>query len=394
MSKIAFFCIPAHGHTNPTLRVVKELVDRGNEVWYYSYDQLKDKIEETGAKFISCNAYDEEQKLKPEDGARIAKDIAFATTVLVNTTLALADKVMEDLKEWKPDCIVGDSMAVWGKLIAIKMEIPFISSTTTFAFNRYSSKAMNKGGKGLLSLLFSMPKVGKQIKRLQEKGYPIHSIMDIIQNDNETNTIVYTSRGFQPCAETFSDKYVFVGPSIREIKEPFEKKKEKLIYISMGTVNNDMSDFYTICIHALKDSGYQVVLSVGELVDLASFKNLPENIEVYRSVDQIAVLEKADGFLTHCGMNSASEGLYFEVPVIMNPKTNEQNAVAARIEELGAGIYLQKEDEDSIKNAVDQLLLNTTYRENAKKISESFKRSCGVSGAVEKIERICSGSDK
>lgn len=24
MSKIAFFCIPAHGHTNPTLEVVKE----------------------------------------------------------------------------------------------------------------------------------------------------------------------------------------------------------------------------------------------------------------------------------------------------------------------------------------------------------------------------------
>ena len=43
MSKIAFFCIPAHGHTNPTLAVVKELVRRGNEVRYYSYDSLKEK---------------------------------------------------------------------------------------------------------------------------------------------------------------------------------------------------------------------------------------------------------------------------------------------------------------------------------------------------------------
>ena len=32
MSKIAFFCIPAHGHTNPTLEVVKELIKDMNGV--------------------------------------------------------------------------------------------------------------------------------------------------------------------------------------------------------------------------------------------------------------------------------------------------------------------------------------------------------------------------
>ena len=53
MSKIAFFCIPAHGHTNPTLEVVKELVRCGNEVRYYSYDMLKEKIEATGAEYVS-----------------------------------------------------------------------------------------------------------------------------------------------------------------------------------------------------------------------------------------------------------------------------------------------------------------------------------------------------
>ena len=44
MSKIVFFCIPAHGHTNPTIEVVRELVDRGNEVVYYSFNEFKDKI--------------------------------------------------------------------------------------------------------------------------------------------------------------------------------------------------------------------------------------------------------------------------------------------------------------------------------------------------------------
>lgn len=61
MSKIVFFCIPAHGHTNPTLEVVRELVNRGHEVLYYSYEAFREKIETAGAKFVACDKYDVEQ---------------------------------------------------------------------------------------------------------------------------------------------------------------------------------------------------------------------------------------------------------------------------------------------------------------------------------------------
>ena len=57
MSKIVFFCIPAHGHTNPTLGVVRELVSRGHRVIYYSYEMFRDKIEATGAELIACDDY-------------------------------------------------------------------------------------------------------------------------------------------------------------------------------------------------------------------------------------------------------------------------------------------------------------------------------------------------
>ena len=98
MSKIVFFCIPAHGHTNPTLGVVEELVKRGHEVWYYSYNNFRDKIEAKGAKFVSCDDYDMEQKLDAKDATRIGKDLAFSTQILVDTTLALDAKVCEDMR--------------------------------------------------------------------------------------------------------------------------------------------------------------------------------------------------------------------------------------------------------------------------------------------------------
>lgn len=389
MSKIVFFCIPAHGHTNPTLGVVKELIARGHQVWYYSYNIMRDKIESAGATFVSCDDYDTEQKLTPKDSARVGKDLAFSTQLLVDTTLALDDTVCTHMEMLKPDCIVADSMAAWGKAVALKLGIPFVSSTTTFAFNQHSAQIMKQSIGDLFQMLFSMPKVNKHIKRLQDKGYPIHTILDIIQNDEHTHTVVYTSPEFQPCSETFSDKYAFVGPSIRPAADEIIKTKDKLIYVSMGTVNNDLLALYKRCIHAFASTDYQVIMSVGSLVSIADLGDLPEHIFVTQHIDQIAVLQKADVFISHCGMNSVSESLYFGVPLIMLPQTPEQGGVAERVLQLGAGIKLGKTDANSILHAVHTILEHSSYQENAAKIGEGFQRCSGAKGAADKILQVC-----
>ena len=389
MSKIVFFCIPAHGHTNPTLGVVRELISRGHQVFYYSYNMMREKIEATGATFVSCDEYDQEQRLDAKDAVRVGKDWAFSTQILVDTTLALDDTVCEHMRELNPDCIVADSMAVWGKAVALKLGIPFVSSTTTFAFNQYSAKIMKQSLRQMFGMIFSMTKINKNIKRLQEKGYPVKSVLDIIQNDNNTDTIVYTSPEFQPCSETFSDKYVFVGPSIRPIENIFEKKSDKLIYISMGTVINDSTEFYKKCIEALANKKYQVIMSVGNLINIEDLGAVPYNITISRFVDQIAVLSQADVFLTHCGMNSVNESLYCKVPLVMYPQTSEQDGVATRVEQLGAGIRLKYVNAKSIKETIENVLHTKSYYEQAAKISEGFHKCTGVKGAADKIEQMC-----
>lgn len=389
MSKIVFFCIPAHRHTNPTLGVVRELISRGHQVFYYSYNMMREKIEATGATFVSCDEYDQEQRLDAKDAVRVGKDLAFSTQILVDTTLALDDTVCEHMRELNPDCIVADSMAVWGKAVALKLGIPFVSSTTTFAFNQYSAKIMKQSLRQMFGMIFSMTKINKNIKRLQEKGYPVKSVLDIIQNDNNTDTIVYTSPEFQPCSETFSDKYVFVGPSIRPIENIFEKKSDKLIYISMGTVINDSTEFYKKCIEALANKKYQVIMSVGNLINIEDLGAVPYNITISRFVDQIAVLSQADVFLTHCGMNSVNESLYYKVPLVMYPQTSEQDGVATRVEQLGAGIRLKYVNAKSITETIENVLHTKSYYEQAAKISEGFHKCTGVKGAADKIEQMC-----
>lgn len=391
MARIVFFCIPAHGHTNPTLGVVKELTDRGHAVFYYSYKPFREKIEAAGAKFIACDDFDAELHLTQAEAARLGSDLALSTRVLVDTTLSLDDMVCREMEALQPDCIVADSMAVWGKAVAKKLGIPFVSSTTTFAFNQHSAKVMKQSFRELVSMLFAMPGIRKNIKRLQDKGYPVKNILEIISNDDSTDTIVYTSPEFQPCSETFSDKYAFVGPLIRPVERTMEKKREKLVYISMGTVNNAMLPLYRACVEALGKTEYQTILSVGTQVDLSAFAALPENVEVYSFVDQIAVLEKADVFLTHCGMNSVSEALYHGVPLLMLPQTREQGGVAERAAQLGAGIVMKDTSPEAIGAMVNTLLSDERYRKKAEGISAGFRKCGGAAAAADKIEECCTG---
>ena len=99
--KVAWFCIPAHGHTNPTLGVVKDLTDAGHEVYYFSFKMFKGKIENVGAHFISCDAYDFEMEDK-DNADRVGKDMAFATELLVSSTLALDEMIAEKVEAIKP----------------------------------------------------------------------------------------------------------------------------------------------------------------------------------------------------------------------------------------------------------------------------------------------------
>ena len=66
---IAFFCIPAHGHTNPTLAVVRELTARGHTVRYYTTEAFRAKVEAAGAVFVPFDAEAARPGMTAADGA-------------------------------------------------------------------------------------------------------------------------------------------------------------------------------------------------------------------------------------------------------------------------------------------------------------------------------------
>ena len=385
MKNIMFFCIPAYGHHNPTIAVVKELVNRGNNVRYYSFHEFREKIESTGAEFIACDSYLPEVSEEIVSGST-AMSTTEMTIVDLKTTAKMDGFLKEQVEEFKPDVIVSDSVCFWGKLTARKYKIPMVVSTTTFAFNKYSSSYMKSSFSEIVGLIMGNRRIKAELKKLEAYGYYEKSILPLIQNDNDTDTIVYATKKYQPCSETFSNRYAFVGPSLLTDLKPDKEHDRPLVYISLGTVVNNKPDFYKKCIQALKDENVDVVISCGRVVDPDTLNGLADNVKVYSSVNQLEILSKANVFLTHNGMNSTSESLYMGTPMVFFPQINEQRAVARRAKEMGAGVELKKKSVEGIHDAIMEVLTNEKYARCAMECSEDFRASKGPKGAATFIE--------
>lgn len=385
MKSIMFFCIPAYGHHNPTIAVVKELVSRGNRVRYYSFNEFKEKIESTGADFIACDEYLPEVSADVESGEKTMSTTDM-TIVDLQATAKMDGFLSKEVEEFKPDVIVADSVCFWGKLIARKFKIPMVVSTTTFAFNKYSSTYMKNSFAEIIDLIFGQKRVRAELKKLEEYGYHEKSIMPLVQNDNYTDTIVYATEKYQPYSETFSKHYAFVGPSVSAEYLPEKEGHRPLVYISLGTVVSNKPDFYKKCVEALKDEAVDVIISCGRVVNPDSLNGLADNVKAYSKVNQLEILSKANVFLTHNGMNSTSESLYMATPMVFFPQTNEQRAVAKRAKELGTGVELTDESVIAIHDAIMEVLGNDKYAAAAKDCYEDFRKAPGPKGAAEFIE--------
>ncbi|AFQ26411.1 MULTISPECIES: glycosyl transferase [Bacillus] len=104
-------------------------------------------------------------------------------------------------------------------------------------------------------------------------------------------------------------------------------------------------------------------LSIGKQLTVEQLGDIPDNFIVGNYLPQLDILRQADVFISHCGMNSTSESLY------------------------GAGFMLNIQQllAEDLKHAVNEVLQHSIYKENAKKISQSFREAGGYIKAVDEI---------
>ena len=197
MKKIAVFCIPAHGHTNPMLAVVRELAARGDEVRFYSFREFQEKIERTGVTFVSCDEYLPELSKKEKEEEHMKKVSAAEISIQdIRITAAMDEFLHREFTSFKPDVVYTDSVCFWGKLNAWKYDVSMVVSTSTFAFNQMSCQYMKNSPGEIAGLILGLPRVSRELNKLKAYGYKVKGLFSLIQSDNQTDSLVYTSKRY------------------------------------------------------------------------------------------------------------------------------------------------------------------------------------------------------
>jgi len=165
---------------------------------------------------------------------------------------------------------------------------------------------------------------------------------------------------------------------------------EPLIYASMGTILNGRLDvFRTIVAAVAKHKGLQLVLSVGDQVDPEQIGPVPSNAIIVKRVPQLELLKQSSVCITHAGLNTVLESLAQGVPQVAIPVTFDQPGVAARIADKKTGVVtsLEKLTAPHLSTLLDEVLNDSTYRNNARQIQKAVAETNGLSRAADLIEQ-------
>jgi MGT family glycosyltransferase len=375
-----------HGRVNPTLPIVAELVRRGHTVTYHTSPAFSEAIAATGAKVF---LYSEGDQPLPDPPVPIT-----LLEGLARTAMHVLPKVLEELGAVQPDLIVHDSACLWGAVAARELDVPAVSSFTTFAFNHQvpsptrASWALLAGATahptGFAGYVWSRWGLSRHF---DTRGLPPFDLGNIRQPLN----LVYTSRAFQPDVEHFDESYRFVGPSLGarpgDSSFPVERLEDPVLYASLGTVFGADPQVLRTFATALAPLGGTVIVSTGH-TDPAELGELPGNVIARRFVPQLEVLSRAALFITHGGMNSVNEAMYAGVPMLVIPQGAEQPLVAARVVELGAGLSIRADEvsETTVRTLARRVLGDPRFRDAASALRAAQRAEGGYLRAADELE--------
>ena len=183
----------------------------------------------------------------------------------------------------------------------------------------------------------------------------------------------------------------FVDPSRPAPAFPFEllPNDRPLVFASLGTIHTAKRELYSRLAESVRGLPLTLVISEGRWRDAEPEHRQSDNVIFANYVPQLALLERASVVITHGGVHSVNESLYFGRPMLVLPLANDQPGMAARVEAAGCGISLRgaKAGVANIRAALQGLLAQPAFGERARALSEKIKAGGGPETAAGLVER-------
>lgn len=405
MTHFGVICLGATGHLNTMFPLGKELQRRGHRVTIFSSQDAQSKAREAGFDFYKIYSSSDEEKRDPNKISPLA-NIQYTLQKFAKIAETRLHKAPKILKECGIDALLIDLSVFEGGTIADRLNLPYITIccllpfyqdplippiTTTWQYNStWRSQLRNRAAYSLFNRL----------------AHPVWQVISRYRQAWNLPTYKHTNDIFSKLAivtrhlrefefpRQLPPHFHFTGPFHNDLKRqpvefPFEKlNSQPLIYASMGTLQNRSDRIFQIIAEACLNLDAQLVISLGGRLDPKTMP-MPGNPLVVKYAPQLELLQKASLNITHAGLNTTLESLSYGVPMVAIPITDDQPGIAARIAWTGVGEFLLPSQltVSKLRKAIQKVLGENSYKQNAFRLQEAIRCSGGVRQAADIIEK-------
>ncbi|MGW8554790.1 macrolide family glycosyltransferase [Streptomyces tubercidicus] len=385
---IAIFVFADFGHISPTLGLARELIGRGHRVTYFVDHRYREVVEQTGARAVGYPSRRGAFLKAPDTGpARLAAE---GHDLLVESMERVYPLALATLAADPPDVVLYD----FESFPAARMTAHTLGCATTVQLG--ISHASNEVF-SLRNLMFdredpSLLKGATALMRFaQDNDLATEALGHFFREWDERN-VAFLPREFQIEGTTFDGRFAFVGPTVTEPEgePPWSPPADgrRVALVSLGTESNQQRDFFRTCVDTFDGADWQVVMTLGRDADLDALGDLPPHVEAHQWLPHTAVLPHADVLVCHGGMSCLMEALHFATPVIVVPQAFEHALTARRVDELGLGRMIDRDQltVDTLGAAVDGIVADPESPERMAWMQASVRRAGGATRAAGLLE--------
>lgn len=416
MVHFGLFCPPGSGHLNPMTTLGRELQQRGHRVTLINLLDAQINADAAGIEFHPIG----QSEFPIGSGARSQQELGqldglMAVKYTIDLLQAGAAVVLREapavIKQLNIDVLLVDQVSPEAGSIAEAFGLPFISVCNALMLNQEPSippiftdweydsswwaQVRNQAAH------FGLAIAGLQFQKLINDYRDRYQLPPLLQPNQAFSKLAQISQSpaefefpRQQLPECFHFTAPWHAPQTRAtIEFPYEQLTgQPLIYASLGTVQNRQLEIFQTIAQACAGLDCQLVISLGKQTDTTVLPVFAGTPIVVRYAPQLELLQRAALVITHAGMNTVLESLSCGVPLVAIPITNDQPGVAARLIWTGAGerVLLPELTVSRLRTAIQTVLTQPSYHEQAKRLQRAISKSRGVHQAADIIERAVS----
>jgi MGT family glycosyltransferase len=379
-AKIAYFSLPHRSYVNPTLPIVSVLVRRGFKLTYVTADRFSGEVSALGASIALCPRFDLAGIFKEWD--EVADPFEHPFCRMATNILARFGQLFSDNR---PDLIIYDAVSFAGRILATKWNIPAVCMGPDFALDRDAFTLQVPNPAFRQHCLDSSARADRFLQRhgVDSSGFIFH---------REGLNVYLLPKMLQLKGDVFGPEMFYAGRCIAERRTFGEWKApdngRPLVLVTTSTSFLEGPEHFKMCIEALSDLQWNVILSVGDGVDSALLDPLPPNVSVVQHVSHLKILPHASLLVCQGGSATVSEAAYNGVPMVVTTRGSlELEWMGENIVNLGIGIHLKNAEmtAEAIRGAALAVSHDVAMHQ---RVEEMRRVVCREPGAEEVVNRI------